>query len=86
MEQVQNRSGAGLDTFDTYQDRSRAEFVTLNRYQDRSRAGVMPVQGSVTWIGYQVCCRGRIGYVTGTLRGRLVAIKSKSGRNPKAFC
>ena len=65
----QDRSRAGFVTLNKHQDRSGAGFVTLNRYQDRSGAGFVTLHGSATWIGCQVCCRGRIGYVTGTLRG-----------------
>ena len=50
--------------------------VTLSRYQDRSRARFVTLQGSLTRIGYQVCCRGRICHVTGTLRGLVLLRKT----------
>jgi hypothetical protein len=48
------------------QDQERCS--VQERYRSVAGAGSGALQGSVTWIGYQVCCRGRICYVTGTLR------------------
>ena len=68
------RTGA-LQRPGTLQGQHQERCSVQERYSVRERcwsvagAGFVTLQGSVTWIGYQVCCRGRICYVTGTLRG-----------------